>query len=160
MGKMAICPGSFDPPTEGHLNIIKRALKIFDRITVAVAINTSKNPIFTPEERVEMLKEIFKDHKNVEVDMFEGLLAEYAKKRKILTFIRGIRNMSDYEYEYQMALANKTLYPDLEILFMMTEGKYSHLSSSIIKEVLTFGGEGTGMLHPIVEDQLRKKLKK
>lgn len=158
MGTIAICPGSFDPPTDGHINIVERALKIFDKVIVAVAVNTSKNPIFTPEERVEMLNEIFKDYKNVEVDQFTGLLAEYAKKRGTTTFLRGIRNMSDYEYECQMALANKTLKPDLEILFMMTEGKYSHLSSSIIKEILTFGGDGKGMIHPVVEKRLKEKL--
>jgi pantetheine-phosphate adenylyltransferase len=158
--KIAICPGSFDPPTDGHLNIIKRALKIFDKVVVAIAVNTSKNPIFTTNERVEMLREIFKKCQNVEVDKFEGLLVDYCKKRNCLTIIRGIRNMSDYEYESQMALANKTLYPELEFLFMMTEGQYSHLSSSIIKEVLQFGGAGTGMIHPIVEKKLKEKFKK
>lgn len=159
MQKIVICPGSFDPPTDGHINIVERALNIFDRVILAVAVNTSKDPIFTPEERVEMLKEIFRDHENVEVDQFEGLLADYAKKRGVSTFLRGIRNMSDYEYEYQMALANKTLSPELEILFMMTEGKYSHISSSIIKEVLTFGGDGKGLIHPVVEARLKKKLR-
>lgn len=158
MSKIAICPGSFDPPTDGHLNIIERALKIFDKVVVAVAVNTTKNPIFTPDERLEMLKEIFKGQKDVEIDKFEGLLAEYARKKGVMTILRGIRNMSDYEYEYQMALANKTLDPELEILFMMTEGKYSHLSSSIIKEVLTFGGDGKGMIHPVVEKKLKEKL--
>lgn len=160
MCKIAICPGSFDPPTDGHINIVERALKIFDKVVVAVAVNTTKVPILTADERVKLLKEIFKNYKKVEVDKFEGLLADYARKRKIITILRGIRNMSDYEYEYQMALANKTLYPELEILFMMTEGKYSHLSSSIIKEVLTFGGEGKGMIHPAVEKKLKEKLEK
>lgn len=158
MSKIAICPGSFDPPTDGHINIVERALKIFDQVIVAVAVNTTKKPIFTPEERVKMLKEIFKNYKNVEVDKFKGLLAEYAKKRGVMTILRGIRNMSDYEYEFQMALANKTIDPELEILFMMTEGQYSHLSSSIIKEVITFGGEGRGMIHPVVEKKLKEKL--
>ena len=108
MNNMAICPGSFDPPTDGHINIVERALKIFDKVTVAVAVNTSKDAILTPDERVDMLKEIFKDYDNVEVDHFEGLLVDYAKKHGTLTILRGIRNMSDYEYEYQMALANKT----------------------------------------------------
>lgn len=160
MNKVAICPGSFDPPTDGHINIVERALKIFDRVIVAVAVNTSKQPIFTPAERIEMLRQIFRSYKNVEVDQFEGLLANYAKKRGVITILRGIRNMSDYEYEFQMALANKTLDPELEILFMMTEGKYSHLSSSIIKEVLTFGGDGKGMIHPVVEKKLQEKLKR
>lgn len=158
MCKIAICPGSFDPPTDGHINIIKRALKIFDKIIVAVAVNTSKKTMFTPEERTEMLQEIFKDEKNIEVDRFTGLLVEYAKKRNSNAILRGIRNMSDYEYEFQMALANKTLYPELEFLFMMTEGKYSHLSSSIIKEVITFGGDGKGMIHPVAAKKLKEKL--
>lgn len=157
--KIAICPGSFDPPTDGHINIIKRALSIFDKVIIAIAINTSKNPIFSPDERVEMLREIFKDCKNVEVDKFDGLLVDYARKLGSRTILRGIRNMSDYEYESQMALANKTLYPELEFIYLMTEGKYSHLSSSIIKEVLQFGGAGTGMIHPVVEKRLKGKLK-
>lgn len=158
--KIAICPGSFDPPTDGHLNIIKRALKIFDKVIVAIATNTTKNPIFTQQERIEMLKEIFSKCKDVEVDKFDGLLVDYARKRSCNTILRGIRNMSDYEYESQMALANKTLFPELEFIFMMTEGQYSHLSSSIIKEVLMFGGAGTGMIHPVVEKKLKEKFKK
>jgi len=158
MCKIAICPGSFDPITNGHLNIIDRGLRIFDRLIVAIAINTSKKPIFSPEERLEMLREIFKDSKQIEVDSFHGLLVEYAKKRGVKTILRGIRNMSDYEYESQLVLANKTLEPSLEFIYMMTEGQYAHLSSSIIKEVITFGGSGHGMIHPIVEKKLREKL--
>lgn len=160
MGKAVIVPGSFDPPTEGHINIVDRALKIFDKVIIAVAVNTRKQPTFTSSERVEMLKEIFKNNKNVEVDKFEGLLVEYAKKREVMAVLRGIRTMSDYEYEFQMSLANKTLYPELESMFMMTEGKYSHLTSSIIKEIITFGGDGKGMIHPVVEKHLKEKLQK
>jgi pantetheine-phosphate adenylyltransferase len=159
MCKIAICPGSFDPPTDGHINIVERALKIFDKVIVAVAVNTTKKPIFTPDERVKMLKEIFRRHKKVEIDKFEGLLTDYAKKRGVMTMLRGIRNMGDYEYEFSMALANKTLEPEMEILFMMTEGQYSHLSSSIIKEIITFGGDGKGMIHPVVEKMLKEKLR-
>jgi pantetheine-phosphate adenylyltransferase len=158
MGNTAICAGSFDPPTDGHINIVERGLKIFDKIIVAVAINTTKQLIFTPQERVEMLKEIFREWDNVEVDAFEGLLVDYAKKRGVHTILRGLRTMEDYEYESQMALANKTLDPEVEILYMMTEGKYAHLSSSIIKEIITFGGSGCGMIHPIVEKKLKEKL--
>lgn len=159
MCKTAICTGSFDPPTDGHINIIERGLKIFDRLIIAVAINTSKKAIFTPQERVDMLNAIFKGRKNVEIDAFEGLLVDYARKKKVHTILRGLRTMEDYEYESQMALANKTLDPDMEILYMMTEGKYAHLSSSIIKEIITFGGSGCGMIHPIVENKLREKLR-
>lgn len=160
MSTQAICAGSFDPPTDGHINIIERGLKIFDRLVVAVAINTTKQPIFTPEERVEMLREIFRNHTNVEIDSFDGLLVEYARRRKIHTILRGLRSNGDYEYESQLALANKTLDPEIEILYMMTEGKYAHLRSSIIKEIIAFGGEGSGMIHPVVEQKLREKLKR
>ena len=159
MSKLAICAGSFDPPTNGHINIVERALTIFDKIIVAVAFNTTKEPFFSYKERVEMLKKIFADYENVEIDSFEGLLVDYAHKKGADTILRGLRNMGDYEYESQMALANKTLAPDVEILYMMTEGKYAHLSSSIIKEVIRFGGSGCGMTHPVVEEELKKKLK-
>lgn len=158
MKNSIICTGSFDPPTNGHLNIIERALKAFDHVVVAIATNTSKQPILSPKERVGILKKIYADTPGVEIDVFEGLLVDYARKRGISRALRGIRNMSDYEYEYEMALTNKTLDPELETLFMMTEGKYAHLSSSIIKEVILFGGSLSGMIHPLVEEALRKKL--
>ncbi|MBI2346254.1 MAG: pantetheine-phosphate adenylyltransferase [Deltaproteobacteria bacterium] len=157
--KTAICPGSFDPPTNGHLNIIERALKIFDRLIVAVAVNTAKQPIFTGEERVDLLQEIFDGQPKIQVDRFEGLLVDYAKGRGVTTILRGIRNMSDYEYEFQMALANKAMHPELETIFMMTEGRYSHLSSTIIKDVIQYGGKASEMIHPIVEAALKKKLR-
>jgi len=157
--KSVICSGSYDPPTNGHLNIIERALKIFDRVIVAVAINTTKMPIFTPEERVALLKEIYGGMERVEIDSFSGLLVNYARSKGLSTVLRGIRNMSDYEYESQMALANKTLDPHFETIYMMTEGKYAHLSSSIIKEIIMFDGTMAGMIHPAVEKALRAKLK-
>lgn len=159
MCKVAICPGSFDPITIGHINIVERGLNIFDKLIIAIAVNTTKEPIFSVDERLFQVKEIFKDYKSVEVDSFSGLLVDYAKKRGVKAILRGIRNMSDYEYESQMVLANKTLDPSLEFIYMMTEGKYAHLSSSIIKEVITFGGSGCGMIHPIVEKMLKEKLK-
>ena len=158
--KIALCPGSFDPPTDGHINIIDRGLRIFDKIVVAVAINRSKKAVFDPEERVAMLKELLKDKKEIEIDSFEGLLVDYCQKKKISTILRGIRTVSDYEYELQMSLANRILSPDIETIFMMTEGRYSHISSSIIKEVISFGGSGNGMIHPLVEKKLRAKLRK
>lgn len=157
--RTAICAGSFDPPTDGHINIIQRSLKMFDKVIVAVAVNMSKQPVFTPEDRATMLKGIFQDNEHVEVDVFEGLLVDYARKRGVFTVLRGIRTMGDYEYESQMALANKTLEPKLETIYMFTEGKYAHLSSSIIKEIIAFGGEGKGMIHPIVEKKLKEKLR-
>lgn len=156
----AICAGSFDPPTDGHINIIERGLKIFDRVVVAVAVNTSKESLFTADERVKMLHEIFKGQEKVEIDAFEGLLVNYARKRGIHTILRGLRTVGDYDFESQIALANKTLDHEIEILYMMTEGKYAHLSSSIIKEIISFGGSGCGMIHPIVAERLKEKLLK
>lgn len=157
--KKAICAGSFDPPTLGHLNIIERGLTIFDQLLVAVANNTTKKSLLTVKERIDLLKELLKNYQNVSVTSFDGLLVDFAKKQGAKTLLRGIRNMSDYEYESQMALANKALYPDIETIFMMTEGKYSHLSSTIIKEILISGGSCKGMIHPLVEKILKKKLK-
>lgn len=158
MMKKAICAGSFDPPTLGHLNIIERGLRIFDHLVVAVATNTSKNPILSVKERVEILKKLTKNHPNVEVTSFDGLLVKFASQQRIHTLLRGIRNMSDYEYESQMALVNKALQPKIETIFMMTEGEYAHLSSTFIREILTFGGSCKGMIHPLVEKMLKKKL--
>lgn len=155
-----ICPGSFDPPTNGHINIIERALNLFDKVIVAVAINTSKKTVFTPKERMEILKTLFKNRPNVEVDAFEGLLVDYARKKKCPIILRGLRTVQDYEYELQMSLANKKMAPDLETIFMMTESAFSHISSSIIKEVIYFGGSGNEMIHPFVEKKLKEKLKK
>lgn len=158
MHRIAICPGSFDPPTNGHLNIIERGLRLFDRIIVAIAVNSSKTPLLTAKERTAMLHEIFAQEPRIEIDAFEGLLVDYAKRRAVGTILRGIRTMSDYEYEFQMALANKAMHPQLETVFMMTEGHYTHLSSSIIKDVIRFGGNTGAMIHPVVEARLRKKL--
>lgn len=157
---IVLCPGSFDPPTDGHVNIVERGLRIFDKVIVAVAINRSKKTIFEPEERVAMLKELLKDKKNVEIDSFEGLLVDYCGKKGIHTIIRGIRTVSDYEYELQMSLANRILNPNIETIFMMTEGRFSHISSSIIKEIIAFGGAGAGMIHPVVEKKLKEKFRK
>ena len=157
---IAICAGSFDPPTLGHINIVERGLKIFDKIIVGVATNISKQPILTPKERVELLKQLLKNKEEVEVTFFDGLLVDFAKRVGCKTLLRGIRNMSDYEYESQMALVNKALNPEMETVFMMTEGKYSHLSSTFIREILASGGSCEGMIHPLVEKVLKKKLAK
>jgi pantetheine-phosphate adenylyltransferase len=155
-----VYPGSFDPITYGHLNIVKRALKIFDRIIVSVAINTSKTGTFTIEERVEMMREVFKGEPCVEVDSFSGLLVEYVRARRAQAILRGIRTVTDFDYEFQMALANKSLDPEVEQVFMMTEGKYLYHSSSIIKEIVSLGGSVREMLPPIVEKRLAEKLRK
>lgn len=156
--KQAICAGTFDPPTLGHLNIIDRGLKIFDKLIVAVAINLDKKPLLTVAERVELLSALLKEHPNVEVTSFDGLLVQFTEQRKVFTLLRGIRNMSDYEYESQMALVNKALSPKIETVFMMTEGQYSHIRSTFIREILAVGGSCKGMIHPLVETVIKRKL--
>ncbi len=156
--RIGVYPGSFDPVTKGHLDIIERASKIFEEVIVVVSINTSKSPLFTLEERMDLLKESCKHIKNIQVDSFNGLLINYMKKINSNVIIKGLRAVSDFEYEFQMALMNRTLEPDIETLFMMTTDKYSYLSSSLVKEVVRFGGKVTGLVPEIVENQLYKKI--
>lgn len=161
MPTIAVYPGSFDPPTEGHINIIERGLKLFDKVVVAVAVNSQKKTTFTPEERVALLKDIFKGRPGVEIDTFEDrLLVDYVRSQKARAILRGIRTVQDYEYEFQMALANKKLAPELETIFMMTDSEFSHLSSTLIKEILHLGGPGAGMVPAGVEKKLKEKLKR
>lgn len=157
---VAMCPGSFDPPTNGHLNIIERGLKIFDRLIVAVAVNSAKHPVLTVAERMDLLREIFAQEPRIEVEHFEGLLVTYATQRGVRAILRGIRTMSDYEFESQLALANKAMHPEIETVFMMTEGRYAHVSSTIIKDVIRYGGNAAEMIHPRVEAALQKKLRR
>jgi len=154
----AIYPGSFDPITYGHINIVERALKIFDTIIVAVAINASKKTVFTDKERVAMIKDIFQNEPRVEVDSFRGLLVDYVRRKRAKAILRGIRTVTDFDYEFQMALANKSLDPNVEQIFMMTEGNYLYYSSSIIKEIVSLGGSVREMVPEIVEKGLREKL--
>lgn len=156
--KIAVYPGSFDPPTEGHLNIIERGLNLFDKIIVVVAVNSSKNRLLTVEERVQLLREIFKKFPAVEVDSFKDeLLVKYAQSRKATAILRGLRTLQDYEYEFQMALTNKKLAPAIETVFMMTEPQYAHVSSTLIREVARLGGSVSGMVPDAVEKKLNKK---
>lgn len=155
----AVYPGSFDPPTEGHINIIERGLKVFDKLIVVVAVNSAKKTIFTIEERIDLLKKIFKKNSRLEIDSFEDtLLVNYVRSKRAQVILRGLRTVKDYEYEFQMALANKQLAPELETVFMMTESRYSHISSSLIKEILELGGSGAGMVPQIVEKTVEKIL--
>lgn len=139
--RTAIYPGSFDPVTYGHLDVIKRSAAIFDKLIVAVSINSQKKPMFTLEERVNFIKEETQNYDNVEVHLLDGLLVDYAKEKGANVIIKGLRAVSDFEYEFQMALMNKNIGPEVETLFMMTAQEYSYLSSSIVKEVAKFGGK-------------------
>ena len=151
----AIYPGSFDPVTNGHLDIIDRSAQLFDKVIVAVLTNSSKTPVFTVSERIELLKTATADYSNVEVCSFSGLLVDFLRKIDVKVVIKGIRAVSDFEYEFQMALTNKALYPELETLFMHSSQEYMFLSSSVVREVAKYGGSLTGLvpeeLIPIVE---------
>jgi len=158
MKRIAVYPGSFDPFTNGHLNIINRAMRVFDEIIVSVAHNVSKKTIFTIDERVELIREIFSNNPQITVDSFHGLLVEYAKQKGTNILLRGMRSVSDFEYELQMAISNKTLNPDLETVFMVTDSQYTHISSSLIKEIVTLGGSAKHLVPEIVEHKLAEKL--
>lgn len=153
-----IYPGSFDPVTYGHLDIIKRCSKKFDKVIVAILKNPSKNTMFTVEERVALLENEIKEFHNVEVDTFSGLLVDYAKQKNITTMVKGLRAVSDFEYEMQMALANRKLYNEIETLFMVASGDYVYLSSSIAKEIAAFGGDISCFVPKSVEKAIKEKL--
>jgi len=154
---IAIYPGSFDPVTNGHLDLIERGEKMFDLVIVAVLKNAEKEPLFTVAERVEMLREVNKHWPGVEVDVFEGLLVDFARKRHAGVILRGIRAISDYEYELQMALMNRKLEPRLETVFMLPGEPYSYLSSKLVREIAQFGGPLDGFVPSVVEQRLRAK---
>ncbi len=160
MKKKAMYPGSFDPITNGHVDIIERGLKIFDQIDVAVLKNPKKEPLFTTKERVKMIETIFSDQNRVKVLSFHGLLVDFAKKMKSNIVIRGLRAVSDFEYEFQMSLMNRKLAPDIETLYMMPAVEYSFLSSQLVKEVCLLGGCLKGLVPPSVEGKLKGKIKK
>ena len=155
---LAIYPGSFDPVTNGHLDLIERGAKIFDRLVVSLLRNVAKTPMFTLEERVEMLREVTQPWPNVEVDIFSGLLVDYARLRGANVILRGIRAISDYEYELQMALMNRKLEPKLETVFMMPAQAYSYLSSHLVREIAQLGGSVHDLVPSSVEQRLRTKV--
>jgi pantetheine-phosphate adenylyltransferase len=154
----AIYPGSFDPITSGHLDLIARGSKLVDRLIVAILRNESKTPLFSIGERTQMLAEVLKPYPNVEVGTFEGLTVAYAAKRGATLIFRGIRAISDYEYELQMALMNQRLAPGIETVFLMAGEKYSFVSSKLVKEVASLGGNISGLVPPVVEQRLRERL--
>jgi len=157
--KIAICPGSFDPATNGHIDIITRAGLLFDKVIVAVLNNPNKKPLFSVEERVELLRKTCGSIKNIEIDSFSGLLTEYAKSKNANAIVKGLRAVSDFEYELQMALMNKKLSPEIETIFVMTSSKYSYLSSSLVKEVASLGGCIRGLVPEIIEEEIHKRFR-
>jgi pantetheine-phosphate adenylyltransferase len=160
MSVTALYPGTFDPPTNGHVDLIQRGAKLFDHLTVAILNNREKNPLFTVEERVEMLKEVTGTLTNVSIATFEGLMVEFARKQGASAVLRGIRAISDYEYEFQMALMNRRLAPEIETVFLQPAGRYSFVSSRMLKEVFSFGGDVTGLVPPNVLKRLRGRISK
>jgi pantetheine-phosphate adenylyltransferase len=157
MSTLAVYPGSFDPLTNGHVDIIERGARLFDRIIVAILVNAEKSPLFSMAERVDIARAVFKNHPNVEVDTFDGLLVEYVARRQANVIVRGLRAVSDFEYEFQMALMNRELASTIETVFMMPAVKYSYISSRLIKEVFALGGKVHGLVPDMVEARLREK---
>ena len=158
--KIAIYPGTFDPITNGHLDIIERARKVFDTVIVTIARNSSKNPLFSDKERLEMIREVVKGMKQVEVDSFDGLLVNYAKKKKATAVLRGLRAISDFEYEFALALTNRKLNDTLETVFLMPSERYTYLNSTIVREIARLGGDVSDFVPPVVKKAFDKKFNK
>jgi pantetheine-phosphate adenylyltransferase len=156
----AVYPGTFDPVTNGHLDLVERGAKLFDRLLVAVAVNPAKAPLFEARERVEMIRGEVSRFRNVEVDSFVGLVVDYAKRKRCEVILRGLRTISDFEYEYQMALTNRTFSREVETVFVMPNEKFSFISSRLIKEAVAMGGDVSSFLPPAVERGLRERLRR
>ena len=154
---LAVFPGSFDPLTNGHVDIIERGKHLFEKIIVAILVNAEKSPLFSMEERVEIVRETFHGQSNVEVDTFDGLLVEYVERRNAQVIVRGLRALSDFEAEFQMALMNRRLSPNVETVFMMPAEQYTYISSRLIKEVFSLGGQVRGLVPEIVVTRLQEK---
>lgn len=158
--RIAVYPGSFDPITNGHLDIIERASKLYDKLIIGVLNNASKNPIFTAFERKAMIDEVTRDMPNVSCDVFSGLLVDFAKQNGASVIVKGLRTVADFEYEFQMALLNKALNPEYETMFMMTNTKYSYISSSMVKEVAKYNGDLEGLVPQIVVSKINDKIQR
>ena len=158
MPTLAVYPGSFDPLTNGHVDIISRGALLFDRIVVAILVNSEKAPLFSLDERVEITRAVFRGHPNVEVDTFDGLLVDYVERRRAQGIVRGLRAVSDFEFEFQMALMNQRLNAAIQTVFMMPAEQYTYISSRLIKEVFSLGGRVHGLVPDMVEARLRDKL--
>lgn len=156
--KTAICPGSFDPITLGHLDIIRRAAVMFDRVIVAVLVNPSKNPSFTAEERLAMIRNATVDITNVEAECFDGLLAEYARLKRAQAIVKGLRAVTDFEYEFQMSLVNRKLNPETDTIFLTTSAQYMYLSSSMVKSIAKFGGDISDFVPECICGEIRERL--
>lgn len=154
----ALYPGTFDPPTNGHIDLIQRGARLFDQLIVAILVNPVKNPLFAVAERVEMLKEATSAVPNVSIATFNGLMVDFARQQRVSAVLRGIRAISDYEYEFQMALMNRRLAPEIETVFLQPAGRYSFVSSRMVKEVFSLGGDVTGLLPPNVLKRLRARI--
>jgi pantetheine-phosphate adenylyltransferase len=155
--RSAIYPGTFDPLTNGHLSIINRAVKIFDKVVVAILTNPQKNTLFTLDERIYMIKEVLKGKPNIEVESFSGLLVDYVVQKKTNVIIKGLRALSDFEYEFQMAIMNRKLNREIQSVFLMTDFRWFYISSTIIKEAAMFGGEISGLVPPLVCKKVKEK---
>ena len=156
--RIAVYPGSFDPLTNGHVDIITRGVRLFDRIIVAIAVNAEKAPLFSIEERVQIARAVFKSQPSVEIDTFDGLLVDYVARRKANVIVRGLRAVSDFEFEFQMGLMNRRLNGAIETVFMMPAEQYTYISSRLIKEVFALGGQVQGLVPDMVEARLREKV--
>jgi len=155
--KIAVYPGSFDPVTNGHIDLITRGAKVFDELIVAVACNHEKKTLFSVCERMEMIEEIFSDNPQIKISTFDGLLINYVQEMNAHAIIRGLRAVSDFEYEFQMALMNRNLAPSVETFFMMSKDSYMYISSRIVKELASLGGTVSDLVHPLVEERIKKK---
>ncbi len=159
MRRIAVCPGSFDPVTYGHIDIFSRASKLFDKVIILVSTNVNKKPLFTPTERIKMILEVTKDMDNVVIDILDGLLADYVKNVGAVAIVKGLRAVSDFEYEFQMALANKKLYPDAETVFLTTSAENMYLSSSVVKQIAAFDGDISSFVPEVIKDDILSRIR-